>query len=186
MATATERRYTPEDLLEIRDRPMPELVDGQLVERPTMGHEADQIAVTLIFWLVAFCREHRLGSVRGAHGSYQIFPDDPGKVRAPDVSFIRRGREPAGPAKGHSRVVPDLVAEVISPNDLAEDLESKTEDYLRAGIPRIWVVNPVTQTVRVIRGDGSGTYLRVGDTLEGEDILPGFRLALADLFQPMA
>ncbi|MEO6809469.1 MAG: Uma2 family endonuclease [Isosphaeraceae bacterium] len=184
MATLTETRYTPEDLLMITDRPMPELIDGQLLERPLMGQKSDAIAAAVLLTIGLFIREHRLGLVNGAQGSYQIFPHDPKKVRIPDVSFTRQDRLPTrGPAEGHSRTVPDLVVEVISPHDIAADLEEKVEDFLSAGVPLIWVLNPETRTVQVHRGDGSGSRLRPGDTLDGEDVLPGFRCEVSALFE---
>src|SRR4051812_9911311 len=117
MATITQTRYTPEDLLAIDDRPMPELVDGRLLERE-VGQKSDAIAATMLAILWVFVRENDLGLVNGSQGGYQIFPDDPGKVRIPDVSFTRRDRlSPSGPAEGHSRIAPDLVVEVTAPND---------------------------------------------------------------------
>ena len=182
MATITTARITPEDLLDITDRSMPELVDGQLLERE-MGQKSDAIAALLIYFLNQFVRERRLGLVNGGQGSYQIFPDDPNKVRIPDVSFTRRDRLPGGtPADGHSRVAPDLVVEVISPNDTIRKLDLKIADFLAAGVPLIWVVYPDTQTVQVIRRDGSGVRLKVGDAIDGEDVLPGFRCEVAALF----
>jgi Uma2 family endonuclease len=182
MATATQTRYTPEDLLLIDDRPMPELVNGELLERE-MGQRSDSIAATCLILIGAFVREHGLGLVNGAQGSYQAFPDDPDKVRIPDVSFTRRDRVPkVGPAEGHGRVAPDLVIEVTSPNDTVGRLESKIQDFLAAGVPLIWVVYPETQVVFVQRGDGTAKRLQVGDILEGEDVLPGFRCEVAALF----
>ncbi len=183
MATVTEKLYTPEDLLEIDDRPMPELVDGELVERE-MGQESDCIATTLILFLAAFVREHKLGLVNGGQGSFQAFPDDPKKVRIPDVSFTRAARLPGGkPAKGHARVAPDLVVEVTSPNDSVKKLDKKIKDFLNAGVSLIWIVYTESQTVMVIRSDGSARRLKTGDILEGEDVLPGFRLEVAKLFE---
>jgi Uma2 family endonuclease len=184
MATAetTPKTWTPEDLLAIRDRPMPELVDGELVERAPMGIKSDRLAARILSRLSVFIEDRGFGSVNGAQGSYQIFPDDPRKVRIPDVSFIRAGRETAVP-DGHSRVVPDLVVEVISPNDGASEMMGRIRDFLDAGVPLIWVVDPDTRTVQVLRGDGTGVILKGGDSLDGEGVLPGFRLALADLFK---
>ena len=182
MATVAKTGYTPEDLLAIRDRLMPELIDGELVERE-MGQKSDSIAATCLMFIARFVREHSVGLVNGAQGSYQIFPDAPTKVRIPDVSFTRRERLPqGGPADGHGRVAPDLVVEVVSPNDEAEDVERKINDFFRAGVPLIWVVYPDTRTVVVFRADGSGQRLKVGDVLDGEGILPGFRLPVADIF----
>ena len=186
MATVTKTQYTPEDLLEIDDRPMPELVDGELVERD-MGQESDSIAALLIIFLGSFVLANKLGLVNGSQGSYQVFPDDPNKVRIPDVSFTRRERLPnARAAKGHGRIPPDLAIEVISPNDKAKDVNQKINDFLAAGIPLIWVVYPDSQTVTVFRRDGSAQKLKVGDFLDGETILPGFRLEVAALFEEPA
>src|SRR5687768_1282396 len=115
MATITERRYTPEDLLKITDRPAPELIDGQLVEREPMGQESSEIGASICAILKAFAKTLLPGVVSGADGGIQIFPDDPDKVRFPDVAFTRRDRLPNGKATpGHSKVAPDLVVEVVS------------------------------------------------------------------------
>jgi Uma2 family endonuclease len=182
MATANKTRYTPEDLLEIQDRPMPELVDGELLERE-MGIESDEIAALIVFFILQFVREHDLGRVNGGQGSYQVFPDDPDKVRIPDVSFTRKERLlKSGPEKGHGRVRPDLAVEVVSPNDRPKYLSDKILDFQAAGIPLIWIVYPESQSVQIHRIDGSTTTLQVGDFLEGETVLPGFRVEVAALF----
>jgi Uma2 family endonuclease len=182
MATATQTRYTPEDLLAIDDRPMPELVDGELQERE-MGQKSDAIAATCMILIGAYIRANDLGLVNGAQGSYQIFPDDPNKVRIPDVSFTRRDRvPPGGPAEGHGRVAPDLVIEVTSPNDSYTMVLAKVNDYLSAGVPLIWVLEPETKTVHVYRVNHTTSLLFPGETLDGEDVLPGFRCEVAALF----
>jgi Uma2 family endonuclease len=183
MATATQARHTPEELLEITDRPMPELIDGQFVERPLMGQKADAVAANLLFIIYGFVKAHQLGVVNGAQGSFQIFPDDPRKVRIPDVSFTRRDRLPEGRvAEGHAKIAPDLVVEVVSPNDLLVEVMAKVHDFLKAGVPLIWVANPGTSDVHVYRSDGTVTLLRSSDVLDGGDVLPGFRCPVADLF----
>ncbi len=182
-----ESTITPEDLLKIRDRPMPELVDGQLVERPPMGMRSDAIASRLGRWIGNHVDSHDLGFVCGAQGSYQVFPDDPRKVRIPDVSFLKKERMPAGPLpEGHCRIVPDLVVEVISPNDQASDLNAKIEDFLNAGVPLIWIADPRTCTIQIFRADGSVERLRTGDSLDGENVLPGFRCEVARIFEGLA
>jgi Uma2 family endonuclease len=183
MATATETRYTPEDLLNLNRRPTPELIDGQLVEREPMGQEADEIAMELVSFLKPYSRDTLPGVVNGPEAGYQIFPRDPGRVRFPDVSFTRRDRLPGGKAaRGYSRVVPDLVVEVVSPNDTYNDLDAKVRDFLDAGVPLIWVANPETRTILIHRADGTAARLGPGDTLDGEGILPGFRVEVAKVF----
>jgi Uma2 family endonuclease len=75
-----------------------------------------------------------------------------------------------------------LIVEVVSPNDTVGKLNRKINDFLNAGVPLIWVAYPETKTVQVQRLDGSAKLLKIGDFLEGEDILPGFRVELTALF----
>jgi len=183
MATDTQAEITPEDLLLIDDRPMPELVDGELLERE-VGQKSDSIALRIGRYVGNHVEAHNLGLVNGAQGSYQIFPEAPNKVRIPDVSFTRQDRLPAGaPVPGHGRVAPDLVVEVVSPNDTFFSVQSKVNDYLSVGIPLIWVIEPEARSVQVFRRDHTGVTLFVGDTLDGEDVLPGFRCEVAKLFE---
>ena len=182
MATATEVRFTPEDLLKITDRPMPELVDGELLERE-MGQEADRIALLLGGILLAFVRPRGLGIVNGSQCGYQIFPDAPGKVRIPDVSFTRAERvPPGGPAKGHSRVAPDLAVEVVSPKDLASEVFVKVREYFSAGVPMVLILDPEARMIVLCRPDGSARTFRDGDVLDLGEIVPGFAHPVADFF----
>ena len=184
MATVTETRYTPEDLLTITDRPMPELVDGELVEREPVGQEADEIAARLVMMLGNYAKATLPAVVNGSQGGLQIFPQNPRKVRIPDVSFTRRDRLPGDKAaRGHSRVVPELVVEVISPNDLASELQAKLADYDSAGIPWVLVIDPDSRIVVSDLGAEGRAILRVGDVIRGGDVLPGFECLVLDLFE---
>jgi len=178
---ATKAAYTPEDLLALPDGVRYELVDGNLVERD-MGNYASWIGGRLFRLLSNFCEEHRLGWVLPADAGYQCFPDEPNKVRKPDVSFIAMNRIPDGRLPGgHSLIPPDLAVEVLSPNDLASEIDDKVEDYLRAGVRLVWVVNPERRTVRVHRADKTGAFLDENDEISGEDVVPGFRCSIGEL-----
>ena len=182
MATAATEVYTPEDLLKIHDRPMPELVDGQLVERQ-MGQKSDAIGLKIAARILVHAETNDLGLANGSQGGYQIFPGEPNRVRIPDASFTRKDRLlPDGPFDGHSRVAPDLVVEVVSPNDNAVDLMVKINDYQSAGVPLIWVLVPQTRTVYTYTLEGSGPVHRPGDVLRGGDVLPGFECPVNNLF----
>jgi Uma2 family endonuclease len=85
--------------------------------------------------------------------------------------------------EGHCKTVPDLVAEVISPRDNAEEVADKIQDWLGAGVRVVWEVYPANQTVRAHRPDGTITLFRGKDTLTAEEILPGFACPVADLFR---
>ena len=184
MTLAPAKIFTPDDLLALPDAVDYELVDGYLVERKT-GSESSLIAGIILTLLNNFIRGKSLGFVFGADGSYQCFPDAPDKVRRPDVSFIASARLPGGrPPKGHTKSAPDLAVEVISPNDLATEIDQKVAEYLAAGVKLVWVVNPNTRTVRVHR-PGSGTIrsLSEADSITGEDVLPGFECGVGECFQ---
>ena len=184
MSTAIlETRVTPEQLLEMPDGDNFELVDGRLVERD-MGWRSSRIGGRVFRILDVYCEQRGLGWVAPADASYQCFPDDPGMVRKPDVSFIRRERlrEEEEP-EGHCPIAPDLAVEVISPNELYYQVEEKIADYFSAGIPLVWVVNPATRSVRVHRRDGTISDLAEADELTGEDVIPGFGCRVSDIFR---
>jgi Uma2 family endonuclease len=183
-SVATPIQYTPEDLLAMPHGISYELVGGQLVER-SMGMESSWVATRLVARLERFCEEHGLGWVFQANNGYQCFAHEPGLVRRPDVSFVRYGRFPGGVLpKGWAKIVPDLVVEVVSPNDSAYALEDKLEDYEKVRVPLVWVIYPNSRTVWVRRGDGSIGRLHESDDLSGEDIVPGFRCLVQELFPP--
>jgi Uma2 family endonuclease len=146
---ATQIQYTPEDLLAMPDGKSYELVDGQLVERK-LGMESSWVATRLLSRLERFCEEHGLGWTFQSDNGYQCFPHEPALVRKPDVSFVRFGRFPGGVLpKGWAKIPPDLVVEVLSPNETAYELDDKLEDYERVGVPLIWVINPESRTAKI-------------------------------------
>jgi Uma2 family endonuclease len=123
---------TPEELLNLPDAVDYELVDGKLVER-NMGFESSEIAARVLGLIWMFLHDHKLGRLFGADASYQCFPDAPGKVRKPDVSFIRAGRLPGDKSPlGHCPIHPDLAVEVVSPGDTFYEVENKVAEYLGA------------------------------------------------------
>ena len=175
-------QYIPEDLLAMPDGHYFDLVDGHLVERHR-GAESSWIAQQINRHLSNYVAVSQGVLVLGPDCGYQIFPDDPNRVRFPDGSFIRRGRLPHDvPPRGHVRIVPDLLIEVVSPNDLAWEVEVKVTEYLRAGVPLLWVFYPDTCTVWIYRASGQVTHLSVEDTLSGEEVLPDFTCLVADVF----
>jgi Uma2 family endonuclease len=181
---ATQTQYTPEDLLAMPDGKSYELVGGQLVER-NMGMESSRVSTRLVSRLEWFCEKKPVGSAFTAENGYQCFPHEPGLVRRPDVSFIRNGRLPGGVVpKGWAKIAPDLAVEVVSPNDRVYALEEKLDDYRKVRVPLVWVVYPNSRTVRVYRADGSTSFLREDDELSGEDIIPGFRCSVREIFPP--
>src|SRR5262244_3356306 len=167
----TAAHYTPEDLLALPDYGRFELIDGQLVERK-MGAKSSLAATNLLGLVWHFVRSNNLGLVFQADYGYQIFTEEPGRIRFADASFIRRGKlsEDRVP-QGHCRVAPDLVIEAVLPNDTAYEVEDKIAQWLGAGVQLVWVLYPETQRVQVHRADGTVTKLRSAEQLSGEDVI---------------
>jgi Uma2 family endonuclease len=158
-----------------------ELVDGKLVEKQ-MSDLAQFVANLLNTQLVLWAERTGLGR-SFVEATYQCFPHAPALVRRPDVSFIARDRLAAYRwGQGHFTIAPDLAVEVVSPNDEVYELDRKINDYFRAGVRRVWVINPEQQTLRIHRAPGDLSEL-VGDAeLSDDQLLPGFRCALTALF----
>jgi Uma2 family endonuclease len=151
-----------------------------------MGIESSWVAGRILVRLGQFSEEHKLGWALPADSGYQCFPHDPGMVRKPDASFVKTGRFPGDVLpKGWAKVTPDLVVEVLSPNDLVYKLEEKLSDYRKVGVPLIWVINPESRTVMVYRRDGSISRLQEDDELSGQDVVPGFRCPIRDILPPL-
>lgn len=178
--------FEPEDLLMMPDAKSYELVGGRLVERKSC-YESSRIGARVGFLLGRATGGKGVGDVLGADASYQCFPDDPDKVRKPDVSFVRAGRVPEEQVrKGHIRVPPDLAVEVTSPNDLIDEVSDKVVEYLNAGVRLVWVIHPPTRRVCVHRPPGAAggpiSPLLDTDVITGEDVVPGFVCPVAEFF----
>jgi Uma2 family endonuclease len=161
-----------------------ELVRGQLRERK-MSTWCSYVAGRIHLRLGDLCVTHRRGWVFPEGTSYQCFPHDPSRVRRPDVSFIAANRLSASQAaaEGHCSIYPDLAVEVVSPHDLAYEVNEKVADFLEAGTPLVWVVHPKSRTVEVHRPGHDGIILHADRELDGGEVLPGFCCRVGDLFE---
>lgn len=109
----------------------------------------------------------------------------PDHGRRPDVVYIRRERlEGAATPSGDLAISPDLVVEVLTPWMSALDFEDRLTDYLDAGVPLVWIVNPDRRTIRAYRADQTTCLYRWNDVVENDALLPGLRLVIADIFPP--
>jgi len=159
-----------------------ELVRGRLVVREPPGTHHGAIAATLAYHLTDFARRNGLGQVFAQDTGFKI-ASDPDTVRAPDVAFV--GREHVGliHSRGYAALSPDLLAEILSPDDRPAEVLAKVADWLAAGTKIVWVVDPERREVRVYRQDGSLSLLRESDALDGEEVLPGFTCAVAEILR---
>ena len=160
-----------------------ELVKGELRKTSPTGGERGITVAKLTIAIGHYVEENGLGEIFGAETDFKL-SSDPDTVRAPDVAFIRKERIPAGDfSEKFWDIVPDLTVEVVSPCDRVYEVEEKIEDYLRAGVCVVLVVNPRRKTVSVYHSGQERTTLTEKDALELEDILPGFRYELSMLFR---
>jgi len=152
-----------------------------IVTRPALLWSS-MVALAFVERIRPFVREQRSGIVAGPDGG-MLLHRDPDTLRAPDVSFIRRERIP--PDLSHSgfvSVAPDLAVEVFSPSDRMVEVNRKIRDYFAAGTSLIWVVDPESRSALVYHPDRPVEIVAPDGVLDGETVLPGFALSLADLW----
>jgi Uma2 family endonuclease len=183
MSTAALTTYTADDLLRMPDGGRYELVDGQLLEID-MGALSSWVGGQIYRRLDEYADAGKNGWAFPADAGIQCFPREPERVRRPDAFFVRRGRLPGEQIPdSFVQLAPDVVAEVVSPNDNYYAVDQKVWEYLEAGVKLVWVINPRKQTVMAYRGPtGDASLMRADDELSGEEVLPGFQCRVAALF----
>lgn len=166
------------------DETLYEIIDGQKVELPPLGWHAGFIASFLQGKLCEFAYARRLGYPVVEVLFHLSLPVD--RNRRPDVAFVSTQRCPRGrPVFNDANawdVVPNLAVEVISPTDLVDELLERLEEYFRAGVQLVWVIFPRRRVVQVYQSLTRLHGLTAAEVLDGGDVLPGFRLPLAELF----
>jgi len=183
-----ERAYVPgmslplmtaEDLLHTS---MPnkrtELVRGHLIVREPAGWRHGAVTVNLTVRIAQHVDLTGAGQVLAAETGFTLFRA-PDTVRAPDIAFVSRERLPDPATPGFPELAPDLVVEVLSPDDRPGETLAKVGDWLEAGARLVWVIDPERRQARVYRPDGSESLIGELDRLKGEDVLPGFECQLA-------
>ncbi len=180
---AKTQLVTAEELLDMPDDGFKyELVRGELRKMAPAGFIHGTVSGNIFGSLHNHVRVNGLGQVTAAETGF-LLARDPDTVRAPDAAFVRRERvEAAGIVDGYFPGPPDLAVEVISPNDRYTEVYEKVDEWLEAGASMVVVVNPRNRTATVRVAGMNPVILGEGDTLEGGDIVPGWRMAVADIF----
>ncbi|MDQ4097210.1 MAG: Uma2 family endonuclease [Actinomycetota bacterium] len=186
MATdlARSRPLTAEDLYDLPpDDNRYELVEGALRTMPPPGFEHGYLTAKVAANLLAFVDEHLLGQVVAGDPGF-VLARGPDTVLAPDVAFVRADRLPA-PEHRHrfAELAPDLVVEVVSPSDRPGEVTEKAVRWVEAGVRLTWMVHPDQRMVAVYQPGAAVRLVHEDGELDGGDVLPGFRLAVADLFR---
>jgi Uma2 family endonuclease len=155
-----------------------ELADGILVEKP-MGYYESILALVLARAIAEFLDAHNLGVVMGPDATLRLAP---GLVRLPDISFVSWDRFPGGllPEEPVPDLVPDLAVEVLRRGNTHAEMDRKVREYFAAGTRLVWLFDHERRTARVYDAVDRYEDLDESGVLDGRDVLPGFRLAVAD------
>jgi Uma2 family endonuclease len=173
---------TEEDVLKALGQPRKricELIDGTLVEK-VMGTAEALLSNYLSSLLWDFVKAHNLGIVLGGDGAVRLMP---GNVRYPDVSYIPWELVPENPyEKKIWHVTPALAVEVLSESNTEKEIDRKLNDLFSTGCKLAWIIDPQTKSAKVHNSAKRFKELDETGILEGDKVLPGFKLALADIF----
>jgi Uma2 family endonuclease len=177
---ATTKLWTAEELEQLpADEYRYALIKGELIRMPPPKFRHGRIVSVFNWHVYGFVTENGLGVVSDQSGF--ILGREPDTLLGPDLSFVQRARVPSD-ENAYPTLAPDLVVEVASPSQTGPSIEEKIALYLEAGVRLVWAVDPIRLAVHVRRADGSEQWLTEHDVIDGEDVLPGFRLPVSQLF----
>ncbi|MBW4621532.1 MAG: Uma2 family endonuclease [Cyanosarcina radialis HA8281-LM2] len=169
-----------------RDSHRYELVNGEIVDRGNLGAKYGYINAILSAVIFNFVFSQRMGAVMNSSTAFAM---KNGNKRSPDVSFVAKERLqgleelPDGFLEG----APDLAIEVLSPNNTIEEIHNKLVEYFENDARLVWVVHPNEQYVLVYKSSQEpDRLLKAADTLDGENVIPGFTFPVANLFQKLS
>ncbi len=156
-----------------------EFVNGEPEEKEMPGARHSGICGRLIEELVIYLRTNRIGYLY-PESSFQIGNQE----RIPDLAYISAERIPSeGEPETKWMIVPDLAVEVVSPSDYYEKVHAKAMEYLVAGVKVVWIISPENQTITVYRSSTNIMAFPPESELTCEDLLPGFRCNLSEIFK---
>lgn len=159
-----------------------ELVDGEIITMAPPGGEHGEITFKSGHIVGIYVEANRLGKMYAAETGF-LLRRNPDRVRAPDFAFIAAGRLPGDRSpKGYIEIAPDFVIEVVSPNDTADDVQTRVEDWLNAGATVVWTIYPTQKSVLIWHSLDRAERRTGEDELDAEPAIPGFRCPASTLF----
>ncbi len=179
----TTKPITAEELFNMPDDGYRyELIRGELKQMTPAGSEHGRIIINIALSLGQHVKQNKLGTLFGSETGFKI-ASNPDTVRAPDVPFVNQERlDQIGNIKEYWPEAPDLAVEVISPSDTYNEVEEKVFEWLEAGTRMVIVVNPRNHIVSVYRSLTDIVMLTENDTLDGGDVVPGWTIAVKEIF----
>jgi len=190
--TATEvitekKTWTDEEFMALpKDGHRYEIVNGELIDMGNSGALHGYVCSLLLATLVSYSLSEKLGIVFDSSTAFKM---KNGNRRSPDISFFAKERLqgitelPSGFLEG----APDLVVEVLSPGNTVEEMHDKLVEYFDNGTRLAWMIHPSEHYILVYRSaQEPDRLLKSVDALDGEEVIPGFSLPVADLFQKLS
>lgn len=159
-----------------------ELVRGQFIPMTPTGQAHAAVELNLAFALKSFVQDKHLGKVMTGEVGI-ITQRSPDTVRGADVAYISYERLKGASAEGYLDVAPELIAEIVSPNDRWTDINQKLEEYFAVGVLTVWIVDPKARRAYVYRSPTQVEKLGPADVLMTEDLLPGLQIPVGNLFE---
>ena len=180
-AVEAPRLEAGEQPAQLGDMGRTELVKGVIIHMSPTGYLHGYTEGKLYGALQAFVSQHKLGEVLvGKVGIYTARRPD--TVRGADVAYISNERLARVQSSSYLDVAPELVVQVLSPDDRWGDLVDKLSECLAVGVQVVWVADPKTQSVYVYHSLNKVQHFSVEDALPGGEVLPGFGVPVAELF----
>ena len=162
-----------------------EIINGELIDMGNSGALHGYVCSLALAALAGYILPKKLGVILDSSTAFKM---KNGNKRSPDIAFFAKERLqgmgvlPSGYLEG----APDLAVEVLSPGNTVEEIEDKLTEYFENGSRLVWVIHPTQHYVLVYRSAQEPDRLLKGkDSLDGEEVIPGFTLAIADLFQKL-
>jgi Uma2 family endonuclease len=180
--TATDQLTLEQFLARPETKPASEYACGEAYQKPMPDNAHGALQLFLGMLLFQFAARTGLGRVRTEWRC--IFgPRGRRRTYVPDIVYLSYQRVPAGDvfANRYVQTAPDLVVEVLSPDQGAARFARKVQFYLRYSVRLVWVVDPAEQAITVFSPRKDEVVLRPGDMLDGGDDLPGFQVPVADI-----
>jgi Uma2 family endonuclease len=176
-----KRIWTEQELQSLPDSGYTyEVIDGELIMSPKNDFFHGDICAELLTALRTYAKAKRLGVVLDSSTGFWMANRN---CRAPDISFVSKARLRGGPPKGFFEGAPDLAIEVLARSNTPQDIKERLDDFFESGTKVAWLINPQRRFVEVCHSQLDRRILGPGADLDGEDILPGFRYPIADLFK---
>ncbi|WP_341738463.1 Uma2 family endonuclease [Microcoleus sp. CAWBG640] len=184
---AEEKVWTDAEFMALnRDGHRYEIVNGELIDMGNRSAKHGYVCSILMILLGGYVRIQKLGAMFDSSTAFKM---KSGNKRSPDVSFMAKERLqgleelPDGFLEG----APDLAVEILSPSNTVAEIHDKLVEYFENGARLVWVINPKEKYVLVYRSSQEpDRLLKSVDSLDGEEIVSGFTLPVAELFQKLA